>query len=198
MFDNFLKIIPLYTLKQVPRHSSNHYHDEKDEVYHQRRETTAEHVYSSLRLADFFLTTEREFADLNRLHVYQLLMYHDDVEIITRDTGISERLKRKGKHERELAALPLLQQQLPQGLDQKLFDLDQEFRAQETPEARFAKAIDKMDSLVHELQYPLDWGLKGFTEKNVRSWFQPAFDHSPTFSRYFEATIEYLRANGYF
>jgi len=132
------------------------------------------------------------------LKSYELLMYHDDVEIITRDTGISEREKRRYKEQTELEAIPVLSQRLPLGLDGKLLQCDAEYRAKSSEESKFANVVDKMDSLVHEFQYPLDWGPKGFDEKNVRSWFQPAFEYSPTFIRYFEDTVNHLGNNGYF
>jgi putative hydrolases of HD superfamily len=197
-FTNFLKILELYKLKRIPRNSTNEYTDKKDNIFYKRRETTAEHVYSSDRLSDFFLITEPEFSGLDRLRVHDLLMYHDDVEIITTDIGISEREKRLYKEKAELEAIPILSQRLPQGLDKKLLDCDAEFRGKITPESKFANAIDKMDALVHELQYPMDWGPKGFDEKNVRDWFSPAFEYSPTFIRYFEKMILHLENNGYF
>lgn len=197
-FANFLQVLEFYKLKQIPRNSSNHYYDEKDGVSYQRRETTAEHVFSCLKLADFFLTTEPEFANLDRLRIYELLMYHDDVEIVTRDTGISERQKRLYKEQTELEAIPILSQRLPLGLDKKLLDLDTEYRSKNSGESKFANGVDKWDSLVHEFQYPLDWGPKGFDEKNVRAWFQPSFEYSPTFMKYFEATIQHLESQGYF
>ncbi len=197
-FDNFLKILEPYKLKTIPRTSSNHYHDEKDDVYHKRRETTAEHVFSTLRLADYFLETEPEFAGLDKLKVYELLMYHDDVEILTRDTGIAEVEKRKNKEQEEQEAIPVLYNRFPARLDDKLVELDTEYRAGETLESKFAQAVDKMDSLVHEFQYPKDWGPKGFDEKLVRKLFQPVFEYSTTFKDYFETTINYLETNGYF
>lgn len=197
-FANFLRVLEFYKLKQIPRDSSNHYEDEKDGVSYQRRETTAEHVYSCFRLADYFLTNEAEFLGLDRLKVYDMLMYHDDLETITRDIGISKRDERVGKKDAERKALPILLERVPTGVDERLLKILNEYEEQKTPEAKFAKAIDKMDSLVHEFQYPQDWGPKDFGEKNVRKWFQPAFDYSPTFSKYFETTIGYLRTNGYF
>jgi 5'-deoxynucleotidase YfbR-like HD superfamily hydrolase len=197
-FINFLKVLELYKLKQIPRDSSNYYEDEKDKVSYQRRETTAEHVYSCSRLADYFLTTEPEFAGLDRLRVYELLMYHDDVEILTRDTGISEREKRKNKESQELEALIIISQRYPLHLDAKVILLDSEYRQGLTDESKFAKGVDKFDSLVHEFQYPLDWGPKGYYEEKVRAWFQSAFEYSPTFMEYFEKTIRHLDSHGYF
>lgn len=198
-FENFSKILELYKLKEIPRDSSNQYYDEKDQIKYERRETTAEHVYSTLRLADFFLTTEKEFSDLDRLRVYELLMYHDDLEIRTGDIGISKRDRRLNKEEDEEEVLPTLSKDYPDLLDEKLIILNSEFRECQSEESNFASATDKMDSLVHELNYPQDWGpQKDFDEENVRKWFQPAFEYSPTFMEYFEEMINFLKENDYF
>jgi 5'-deoxynucleotidase YfbR-like HD superfamily hydrolase len=198
-FTDFLKIVKLYELKKIPRVSSNHYFDEKDNISYKRRETTAEHVYSCLRLADFFLSSETEFSDLDKVKVYELLMYHDDIEIITLDTGIADRQKRKNKKDKELEAIPILYNQIPTTLNDKFISLDTEHRNKSTLESKFSNGIDKMDSLVHEFQYPYDWGPeKNFTEKTVREWFQPNFEYSPTFMKYFEKVIKQLDSQGYF
>jgi putative hydrolase of HD superfamily len=197
-FRDFKKILELYKLKQVPRSCSNTYFDEKDGVNYTRKETTAEHVYSALKLADYFFINETEFFQVDKLRVYDLLLYHDDVEIVTRDINISEREARKDKDQQEQEALPLLAGKLPNNIGAKLLECDTEFRENRTNEAKFAHAIDKLDALVHELQYPKDWGPKGFDEKNVRAWFQPSFMYSPTFSSYFESIVDYLNKNDYF
>jgi 5'-deoxynucleotidase YfbR-like HD superfamily hydrolase len=197
-FNNFLKIQVVYALKEIPRNSSNHYYDEKDHVLYFRRETTAEHISSCQRLADYFFETEREFFDLDRLLVYDLIMYHDDPEIITRDTGISEIKKREHKEEEESAALPVLAAKYPDPLGEKLIRLFNIYKANSIPETRFVHAIDKLDSLVHELKYTQDWAPKGFDEKFVRKAFGPSFEYSPTFKKYFERMILYLNSNGHF
>ena len=197
-FLDFLKIQELYKLKTIPRNSSNHYFDEKDNTFYKRRETVAEHVYSCMRLADFFIITEDEFEDLNKPKVYDLIMYHDDIEIETGDVGISDRKKRIDKERKEIKILPSLTKKYPSQLGNKLILLDNEFREKVTPESKFSNGIDRMDALVHEFKYPEDWGPKGFDEKNVREWFQPSFEYSPTFTKYFENIIQYLNTNGYF
>ena len=197
-FENFLKISCAYGLKKVVRNTSNCYFDAKSDVQMNRKETTAEHVYSSLKLADYFLSNEDEFKELDRVRVYELLMYHDDVEIETGDVGISEREKRKNKQEEEKNALPILASKYPNLIDKKLVNLDKEYRESLTLEAKFAKSIDKMDAMIHELEYPQDWGPKGFDEKNTLAWFEPSMVHSVTFKMYFDRLIVFLRENGYF
>ncbi len=196
-FENFLKIIETYKLKQIARNCSNFYHDSKEKIDYKRKETTAEHVYSCLKLADFFLDTEKEFCNLDRAKVMDLLMYHDDIEIITEDTCISDRDKREQKFENEKLAIPELAIKYPNCLKDKLLSLDVEFREKNTVEAKFAEAIDKMDALVHELQYKEDWKPKNFGAENVIKWFKPSFEYSPTFTKYFELVMKYLRENNY-
>lgn len=197
-FEDFLKIIKVYELKEVSRSSTNAYHCDKENIDYVRRETTAEHVYSGIRLADYFLSTEKEFAELDRLKIYELFMYHDDIEIETKDVGIAEREKRKNKEVSEIEALPALSAKYPFVMQEKLLSMDGEFRQGKTLEAKFAKAIDKMDALIHELKYPKDWGPKGFDEKNVRAWFQTDLEYSPTFLEYFENVVGFLKENRYF
>ena len=56
-----------------------------------------------------------------------------------------------------------------------------------------------MDALIHELEYPADWGpKKSFDEKNVRNWIEHNFTYSKIFKVYFEMIIKYLNENNYF
>jgi len=197
-FKDFLKVAEFYKLKQVSRGNHNRYFCEKQNINYERMETTAEHIYSALRLADFFLSMEKEFSKLDRLKVYELIIYHDDVEIITGDVGISERDKRANKKLEEIKTLPEIIKKIPEILKGKLKGLDNEFREMKTSEAKFAKAIDRMDPMIQALPYPKDWGPKGFNEKNLRKWLQHSFEYSKTFMEYFEKLITYLDKEGYF
>jgi len=197
MLEDVLRLRPAYDLKHIPRNSWCRYHDEKDGVTYKRRETVAEHVFSCLRLAQYFLTLP-EFEGLDQLRVHELLLYHDDAEVITKDIGISMRTDREGKQEREEEAVALLTKQYPSSIGRKLESLCSEYTQHTTPEAKFATAVDKFDALLHEVPYPQDWSPHGFDEANTRAWFQPAFSYSPTFSTYFEELVLYLRANGHF
>lgn len=197
-FADFLRVLEFYKLKQVPRNSSNQYFDVKDGLHYNRRETIAEHVQSCQKLADYFIFTEDEFKSLDRLRVHDLLSYHDDVEIITGDFGISEKSRRQDKKLLELEARLVLAQRLPHKLARFYLDCDAEYREKVTDESKFANGIDKLDSLVHELQYPEDWGPKGFNEVNLRKRFGPSFEYSVTFSSYFENLITHLQNQNYF
>lgn len=156
----FLKILEMYKLKHIARNCSNFYQDSKEDINYKRKETVAEHVCSSLKLGDYFLLNEEEFIELDKLKVLELLMYHDDIEILTQDICISQREKREMKSIEEELLIPELAKRYPNIQKDKLLALDEEYRRNSTEESKFAHAVDKMDALIHELQYPADWKLK--------------------------------------
>ena len=197
-FNDLLKILELYKLKWVARNCSNIYHDSKENIDYNRKETDAEHICLTQKLCDYFLFTEEEFQYLDRLKVYELALYHDDIEIDAWDLCISNIEWRKNKSQNELACLENLASKYPTKLQNRLISLDTEYRNKITPEAKFVNAVDKMDALIHELQYPKDRGPKWFTEEVVRTVFQLHFEYSPTFMQYFENIMKYLKINNYF
>ena len=126
-----------------------------------RKESTAEHTWSAMIWADFFLTNTN--TKLDRVKVYELLMYHDVAEIYAGDTPLHPEIKQTNKKEKELNAAQQLQKELPTPINNKFFSLFQEFEERKTPEAKFAKAIDALDAEIHELDYKEDW--KGWTKE---------------------------------
>lgn len=77
------KLRKFYHLKNVDR----------DAVVGKRKESSAEHSWSTLILADYFLNIMND-KSLNRLKVYELLLYHDIVEIESGDIPIHHTEKR--------------------------------------------------------------------------------------------------------
>jgi len=197
-FNEFLKIRTTYKLKHIARNNSNFYFDDKENIEYKRKETTAEHIYSCLKLADYFLSKEKEFEGLNRLKVYELLMYHDDCEIITGDVCVSETDKRENKKQEELEAIKTLKDIYPKILENKFELLNLEYINKTSDEAKFAKAIDKMDALIHELDYIGDWAKKGFTKEVIENCFFSSFEYSKTFINYYFNILKFLEINGYF
>ncbi len=198
-FNDFLKILEFYKLKCVARNCKNFYHDSKENIDYERKETDAEHICSLINLADYFIFNYPEFSSLDRLKVYDLIKCHDDLEIITEDTCISDETWKETKKKSEEEALPIFIESIPKNLKNRTLDLINEYKAWITLEAKFVKAVDKIDALVHELQYPKDrWDETTFTEKNVRKWFQPSLEYSPTLLKYFENIMKYLKINNYF
>lgn len=82
--------------------------------------------------------------------------YHDDAEIITTDASIDDPNKTHIK-DQESEAIGILCQKYPSILAKILQSTHQEWSHGSDPEIQFCHAIDKMDALLHELQFPDDW-----------------------------------------
>ena len=159
-----------------------------------RKESSAEHSWSCLLLADYFLDKVKE--KLDRVKVYELLMYHDVVEIEAGDTGSSPGVDRSGKKERELMAAKKLREMLPKEMAIKFALLFEEFEELKTKEAKFANAIDHLDALINELDYPKDW--IDWTEEHLRKIDQKHVEKFPELKDVFEKIIKYMKEEGYF
>ena len=178
------KLRKLYQLKNVERACS----------VQGRKESAAEHSWSSLILADYFMSIMEK--KLDRLKVYELLMYHDVVEIEVGDIPIHHEDKRVNKKEIELKAMMKLKEDFPEVMKEKIWELFNEFENQETREAKFAKAIDFFDAELHELDYKQDW--KGWTEEMLRKYKSKAFDEFQEVKEQFDKMLEYCHEEGYF
>lgn len=159
-----------------------------------RYESSAEHSWSCLILADFFLSKLN--LDLDRLKVYELLMYHDVVEIEAGDTPLHPEVSRLDKADREKKAMEFLHEELPAPLNDKFVSLFTEFEEQRTLESRFAKAIDAFDAIIHEADYKEDW--KGWSEEFLVNKKLKFFEDFPGLKEAFLELLTYLRDNGYF
>jgi len=179
-----MKLRKFYQLKKVYRANS----------VEKRKESSAEHSWSCLILADYFLNITD--IKINRLKVYELLMYHDIVEIEAGDTPLHKIKERKNQKERELKALNKLKNEIPKQLKTKFVNLFNEFEESKTKEAKFANAIDKLDAEIHELDYKKDW--KNWTEEFLRKEKEKYFEEFPKIKEAFEKITKYLKENGYF
>ena len=160
----------------------------------ERNESAAEHSWSALLLADYFLNKTQ--VDLDRLRVYELLMYHDIVEIRAGDTPLDPAHVSQDQKEREALALKAIAKDLPEEIRGKFLKRFREFEAAKTPEAKFANAIDKFDAMIHQLEYKRSW--KGWSEKFLREKKEDFFENFPILHEAFNETLEYMRAKGYF
>ncbi|MDX3661921.1 HD domain-containing protein [Streptomyces sp. ID05-26A] len=120
-----------------------------------RRENDAEH---SWHLA-LMVMTLAEYADepIDVGHTMKLVVVHDLVEIYAGDTPIYDTALGESQQEREEAAADRLFGILPPDAGRTVRALWDEFEARQTPEARFAKAMDRLQPLL------LNWMAKGGT-----------------------------------
>lgn len=126
-----------------------------------RFETVAEHNWHALLLAMLLADAAPEGVDHN--HVRDLLIVHDLVEVYAGDTPIWDDAARATEAAREQAAGERLMAMLPDAIRPRFDPLWQEYQAQETEEARFARAIDTLHPVL------MSWtdGAQGHARRDI-------------------------------
>jgi putative hydrolases of HD superfamily len=124
-----------------------------------RTETVAEHSWHVILLAMLFADAAPEGTDHN--HVRDLLTIHDLVEVYAGDTVLWDDVPLADVDARELAAGERLMALLPESQRARFDPLWREFQAQETLEARFARAIDALHPVL------VSWSLRGKGHQNT-------------------------------
>ena len=158
-----------------------------------RKESSAEHSLMCLILADYFL---QDYLDIDRVKVKELLTYHDLIEL---ENGDVFSLKDNTQEKDEKKSFEKLIKKIPKKLKPKYKELFEEFQKQETKESRFAKAIDKLEPIIHFIDYKKIWKENGFTsEKILRKYKEKHFKEFKTIHDFFNQIIEYLNKNKYF
>src|ERR1700733_12630166 len=107
-----------------------------------RRENDAEHSWHLALMAAVLAEHADEEIDVG--HVIQLVVVHDLVEIYAGDTFLYDDAMAASQHERETAAAVRLFGLLPPDQATWMRALWDEFEARQTPESRFAKAMDRL------------------------------------------------------
>lgn len=114
-----------------------------------RQENPAEHSWHMALYALLLAGELAEPVDVGR--TIELCLVHDLVEIRAGDTYAFDEAGKAGQHEREERAAEELFGLLPADAGARLRALWDEFEAGATREARFAKAVDRMQALVQNL-----------------------------------------------
>ncbi|MFJ9392116.1 HD family hydrolase [Nocardioides sp. NPDC101246] len=133
-----------------------------------RRENDAEHSWH-LALMVLLLA---EYADepIDVGHAIKLVIIHDMIEIYAGDSPVFDPAAVVDQVEREVAAAERLFTMLPPDQAGEIRALWDEFEAAQTPEARFCKAMDRLEPmLLNWLNRGGTWGMPGATESRVRA-----------------------------
>lgn len=100
----------------------------------------------------------------------RLVVIHDLVEIYAGDSPVFDPAAVVGQQEREEAAADRLFGILPEDQASWIRELWDEFEAGATPEARFCKAMDRLEPmLLNWLNHGGTWQMPGATESTVRA-----------------------------
>ena len=160
-------ILAVDALKNVQRRNYN-----ADDT---RRENTAEHSWQIIILAQILYPYAKNNTEINLLRVIRMLSIHDLVEIHAGDTFLFDEEAMKGKFEREKLAAKKIFGILDQPLADEFYNLWIEFEEEETPDAVFACAIDRiMPFILNSYTSGKSWTEAGVTEKQVRNMLENA------------------------
>ena len=131
-----------------------------------RRENDAEHAWHMAVMAYLFREYANEDIDISK--VILMCLIHDVVEIEAGDTYAYDEEAKKSQREREDIAKKHIFGMLPSDQGRELEALFDEFEAQETAEARFAKAMDNLQPvLLHEANGGGDWKEHEVTKEQI-------------------------------
>lgn len=112
-------------------------------------EDDAQHVWHTLM---FLLVLDRDLPEsIDRLKVVKLLLVHDLPELHAGDTFTYNVAAQDGKHDREKSALTQLVATLPVEIAKELTALWHEFETNETPEAKLAHGLDKLQPILQNI-----------------------------------------------
>ena len=152
-----------------------------------RHENTAEHSWHLALMAIVLAEHAAEPVDLMR--VLQMVVVHDLVEIDAGDTFLYDDEGRLTKEEREREAADRLFAVLPEPQAEQLRALWDEYSSRATPDARFAKALDRLAPLLlNHATGGGGWADHGITAEQVRLRNPSVAQASPTL----QAVVEHL------
>ena len=127
--------------------------DKEKEIFRQtyladasRKENDAEHAWHMAIMT--MLLSEYANEKIDVLKTVGMLLIHDIVEIDAGDTYAYDEAGKATQHEREQKAAERIYGLLPKEQGEPLLELWEEFEAQQTPEARFARTMDNIQPMM--------------------------------------------------
>jgi putative hydrolase of HD superfamily len=161
-----------------------------------RRETDSDHAW---HLAVYAILLHGEIGfetDLGR--VLCLAAVHDLVEIYAGDTYAYDDAALADQAAREDAAAARLFGRLPDDLRDRVEGYWREFEAGQTPEARFARALDRLQAFAQSvLAGGRAWREHGVPRERTRARMAEALAADPAIARLVEALYDRADAGGY-
>ena len=151
---------------------------EGDDTLHRRRENDAEH---SFHLALFaMILAEHCKVRIDLMKVLKMVTVHDIVEIDAGDTYCYDTEGNKTKAEREQRAADRIFGLLPKDQETEFRSLWEEFERRDTPEAKFASALDRMQPmLLNYTKGGISWMEHGAKYEKVYSRNKPISEGAP-------------------
>ncbi len=162
-----------------------------------RQETDAEHSWELalmvMALADFIPP------GVNAARAMRMVVIHDLVEIDVGDSYAYDAAANAARVAREMRAARRIFGLLPEETGADLYALWCEFEARETPDARFARALDRLQPLLHgwHTQGRM-WQRRGVRPDQVREGMRVIGEGIPALAGLVETLIDDAEVRGFF
>jgi putative hydrolase of HD superfamily len=113
-------------------------------------DSSADHSWKLAFMTSIF---SKELPEINSLHTIEMCLVHDLAEYVTGEIDSyrvhTGEIKKEDKYDLELKAMEEFKKRLSFG--EKIYGLWKEYEEQQTLEAKYAKALDKIEALIHIL-----------------------------------------------
>ena len=162
----------------------------------ERHENSAEHSWHLATMA--LILNEHAEEEIDLCHVLKLLLVHDIIEIDAGDTFCYDEIRTQDQSIREQQAADRIFSLLPEDQADAMCDLWLEFESRNTPEARFAVAMDCLMPLLHNVHTEgKSWQEHNITMDQVISHNRAMNDGSTQLWQYAQSIIKQAVAKGY-
>ena len=160
-----------------------------------RRENSAEHSWHIALLA--MILAEHADEPVNILHVIKMLLIHDIVEIDAGDTFAYSNVSKADQHTKERLAAERIFGLLPEDQQDEMLALWEEFEAMQTPEAKFANAMDRFMPTLHNYHnHGGTWHENGVTLERIQKRMSPIGESSTVLGQLTAALLQDALAQG--
>ena len=162
----------------------------------ERHENSAEHSWHLATMA--LILSEHAEEKIDVCHVLKLLLVHDIIEIDAGDTYCYDEVGTKDQSIREHQAAERIFYLLPEDQANTMCDLWLEFESRNTPEAKFAVALDCLMPLLHNLHTRgKSWQEHNITKDQVTTHNRAMNDGSAQLWQFAQSIIEQAVTKGY-
>ncbi|MGD9234568.1 MAG: HD domain-containing protein [Desulfobacterales bacterium] len=144
-----------------------------------RKENSAEHSWH-IAMAVFLFSEYAQDQNIDWYRVIKMLLVHDLVEIDAGDTYCYDDQGRKNQAQREQKAAERIFKILPFDQSRYFRALWDEFENRETPESKYANALDRFQPFLQNyVTKGQIWRKNDITRRQVKDRMKPVFDGAP-------------------
>ena len=155
-----------------------------------REENSAEHSWH-IAMAVFLFSEYAQDQNIDWYRVIRMLLVHDLVEIDAGDTYCYDHQSRKDQAQREQKAAERIFKILPLDQSRSFRELWDEFENRETPESKYANALDRFQPFLQNyVTKGQIWQKNNITRRQVKDRMQPVLDGAPLLWNLVELLID--------